>query len=52
MFLLRDKKTNMSKYYGIIEKHQYAVTDAFILAKNCRVLKVQNPHNIPDQIKK
>lgn len=37
--------------YGVYKDHQYVVTDAFILNK-VRYVRVHNPHNQPDKLKK
>ena len=37
--------------YGVIKTHQYAVTAAFVI-NNIKIVRVQNPHNQADNIKR
>ena len=37
--------------HGVYHMHQYAVTEIYEIS-NLKILKVHNPHNAPDIIKK
>lgn len=41
----------MAKEFGIYDKHQYLISDAFV-KEGIQYLKVYNPHNMPDKIKR
>ncbi|CAF0824474.1 unnamed protein product [Brachionus calyciflorus] len=41
----------MTSLLGIFSHHQYAITAAFV-KENKKIIRVQNPHNHPDEIKK
>ena len=40
--------------HGVLNMHQYAVTGIYIVAqsKDQRIVKIHNPHNVPDVAKK
>jgi hypothetical protein len=44
-------KAKVSARYGIFKAHQYVVTDVFTINK-IQYVKVHNPHNQPDKLKK
>ena len=44
-------KEKMANKFGILEKHQYFITEA-ITFDSVRYVQVYNPHNTPDEIKR